>query len=78
MKQKKGFSHTISDSQTINFVNGFDFVLTSAQKKVIREIKDDMLKASPMLRLLQGDVGSGKTLVAVFGCYAAYINKKQS
>jgi ATP-dependent DNA helicase RecG len=41
------------------------FPLTGAQKRSIREIEDDLTQASPMLRLLQGDVGSGKTVVAL-------------
>jgi ATP-dependent DNA helicase RecG len=41
------------------------YQLTDAQRRVIREIRGDMAQATPMLRLLQGDVGSGKTLVAV-------------
>ena len=38
---------------------------TSAQKRVLKEIVDDMCSARPMNRLLQGDVGSGKTIVAI-------------
>ena len=41
------------------------YQLTDAQRRVIREIRGDMAQTTPMLRLLQGDVGSGKTLVAV-------------
>ena len=41
------------------------YQLTEAQRRVIREIRGDLIQAVPMLRLLQGDVGSGKTLVAV-------------
>ena len=41
------------------------YQLTDAQRRVIREIRGDMAQMTPMLRLLQGDVGSGKTLVAV-------------
>jgi len=41
------------------------YQLTDAQRRVIREIRGDMAQTVPMLRLLQGDVGSGKTLVAV-------------
>ena len=41
------------------------YQLTDAQRRVIREIRGDLIQAVPMLRLLQGDVGSGKTLVAV-------------
>ncbi|OYQ24683.1 ATP-dependent DNA helicase RecG [Sandarakinorhabdus cyanobacteriorum] len=45
--------------------------LTGAQTRVIGEILGDMAQAEPMLRLVQGDVGSGKTLVALFACLAA-------
>lgn len=44
------------------------FTLTDAQQRVLSEIKNDLLKTTPMLRLVQGDVGSGKTIVA---CFAA-------
>ncbi len=44
------------------------YQLTDAQRRVIREIRGDLVQAVPMLRLLQGDVGSGKTLVAVRRC----------
>tara|TARA_B100000686_G_C16795882_1_gene982300 strand:+ start:2115 stop:4190 length:2076 start_codon:yes stop_codon:yes gene_type:complete len=42
------------------------FTLTSDQNKVLKEIYDDLNKSTPMFRLLQGDVGSGKTVVALF------------
>jgi len=47
------------------FVESLPFVLTDAQKRVIREIEGDMANAEPMNRLIQGDVGSGKTICAV-------------
>ncbi|MCK5083246.1 MAG: DEAD/DEAH box helicase, partial [Candidatus Omnitrophica bacterium] len=75
---KKGIAHKISDSLALRFVNAFPFELTGAQRQVIREIRADMEGGSPMLRLLQGDVGSGKTLVALFGCGMAFENGYQS
>ncbi len=47
------------------------FELTGAQKRCISEIEGDLAQASPMLRLLQGDVGSGKTLVALIALLSA-------
>ncbi len=47
------------------------YELTSAQRRVIEEIRGDMSQSAPMLRLLQGDVGSGKTLVALMAMLAA-------
>lgn len=76
--QQKGIVHKISDRDALRFIDAFPFKLTSAQKRVIREIREDMEKPTPMLRLLQGDVGSGKTIVVLFGCYAAFLNGFQS
>jgi len=55
----------------------FPFLLTEDQDKVINEIVADMSKAEPMNRLLQGDVGSGKTVVALYAALLAVANKKQ-
>lgn len=47
------------------FINNLNFTLTNAQKRVIEEIRKDLTKDKPMHRLLQGDVGSGKTIIAL-------------
>ena len=54
------------------------FDLTGAQKRVIKEIRADLTSGHQMNRLLQGDVGSGKTMVAVLTCLIAYGNGFQS
>jgi len=54
------------------------FELTEGQKQVLREIRRDMRRPAPMSRLLQGDVGSGKTLVAVFCAVMAADNGWQT
>lgn len=53
------------------------FALTNAQKRVVREIYNDMRSGRQMNRLLQGDVGSGKTLVALFSLLLAIDNQAQ-
>lgn len=54
------------------------FEMTHGQKSAVEDIVGDMCKTSPMNRLLQGDVGSGKTVVAAAACYFAYKNGFQS
>lgn len=55
----------------------FPFLLTADQDKAIEEIVSDLGKEIPMNRLLQGDVGSGKTVVALYAALVAVANKKQ-
>ncbi|MCB9771293.1 MAG: ATP-dependent DNA helicase RecG [Candidatus Omnitrophica bacterium] len=73
-----GTQHVVDEKFRAKFKSCFPFSFTNAQKRVMEEIVGDMRKASPMLRLLQGDVGCGKTVVALMGCLAAIENKKQS
>ncbi|KKL15818.1 hypothetical protein LCGC14_2501790, partial [marine sediment metagenome] len=66
-----------------DYLNGFykdrlPFQLTNAQKRVIREIRIDLGSGKPMNRLLQGDVGSGKTVVALYAALAAIAHRKQA
>lgn len=60
------------------FIDQLPFKLTSAQERSCREIFEDLSKPYPMQRLLQGDVGSGKTLVAALACLRAIENHKQA
>lgn len=59
-------------------LNSLPFELTNAQKKVLQEIFTDMEKSAPMNRLLQGDVGSGKTIVALLAMLTAVENGCQA
>jgi ATP-dependent DNA helicase RecG len=53
------------------FISGLPFTLTGAQARVVAEILDDLAEPHPMMRLVQGDVGSGKTVVAAIACLRA-------
>src|SRR5207237_5256590 len=57
--------------------NRFPFELTEAQQHAVLEIVHDLQKTDPMSRLLQGDVGSGKTVVALYAMLTAVANKLQ-
>jgi len=70
-RSTKGISHNASGFLTTAFHEQLPYTLTGAQKRVIDEILTDLKKGLPMHRLLQGDVGSGKTVVAVTALLSA-------
>ena len=75
----KGHAFTIVGDNFNNFFqNHLPFELTNAQKKVLKEIRNDMGTNAQMNRLLQGDVGSGKTIVALMAMLIALDNGFQS
>jgi len=74
----KGFTYQIKKNLLTPFKQNMGFEFTPSQKKAINDIFADMLKPYPMSRLLQGDVGSGKTVVALSACLLAAENNKQS
>ncbi len=69
--EQQGVQHTIDRSLVDAFHAALPFSLTGDQRKTIDEILADMRQAAPMHRLLQGDVGSGKTVVALSALLAA-------
>ncbi|MBI4059817.1 MAG: ATP-dependent DNA helicase RecG [Elusimicrobia bacterium] len=74
---RKRFSYEIKRALLTPFRQRAGFEFTRAQKRVINEIFDDMRKPYPMTRLLQGDVGSGKTVVALSALLLAVENGGQ-
>jgi len=77
VKQGKGIFFVNNGAYRKKFETGLSFELTNAQRKVIREIEEDMGSWSPMNRLLQGDVGSGKTVCAIASSCIAIDNGYQ-
>jgi ATP-dependent DNA helicase RecG len=78
IKEAKGAIIEITDRVRERIASILPFTLTSAQERVVARIFDDMQSDAPMNRLLQGDVGSGKTIVAVQAMLAAMENGYQS
>lgn len=82
--QIKGFAKNkktnivFNDFNTDDIINVFNFILTKAQMKVINEIKNDLQKEYSMNRLIQGDVGSGKTAIAMTAIFVAVKNGYQA
>lgn len=75
LQNKKAYQIDLSDIHTENFIAKFPFPLTTAQNKAVDHILTDLEKEIPMSRLLEGDVGSGKTAVAAVAVYATVMNR---
>lgn len=74
--KEKGISFK-EKKEVDEFINNLPFDLTNAQKTVFNEIKENMKNTNVMNRLIQGDVGSGKTIVAFLALYLAVLNGYQ-
>ena len=72
-----GFAFSKDNELQIDFENQFGYALTADQQRSVDEIKLDMEKPQPMDRLLCGDVGFGKTEVALRGAFKAILDHKQ-
>lgn len=66
------------DKNIAPFIDGLEYKLTKAQAKVLDEIFSDMSKPTQMNRLVQGDVGSGKTIIAIAAMYNCVLNGYQA
>ncbi len=78
VKRESAFSITLKNSGIKHFFENLPFEFTNAQKRAVKEILADLEKDAPMARLLQGDVGSGKTAVAAAAIYLCVKNGFQA
>ena len=69
IKKNKKINKILDFKKQNNIISKLDFTLTDDQKKVLKEINTDLSSSSKMFRLLQGDVGSGKTIVSLMSAY---------
>ena len=76
-RETRGIAHTVVGELVTRFHEQLPFPLTGAQQRVIAEIGVDLERDHPMHRLLQGDVGSGKTVVAITALLAAVQGGRQ-
>jgi len=72
--KENGISKTINHEDLEKIINKLPFKLTEDQNKVLNEILDDLDSPYRMNRLLQGDVGSGKTIIAILAMYACFLS----
>ncbi|MBM7659400.1 ATP-dependent DNA helicase RecG [Bacillus mesophilus] len=72
-----GHPHQYQEDRLQEFIDNLPFALTNAQQRVVEEIATDLKSPYRMNRLLQGDVGSGKTVVAAIALYSSYLSGYQ-
>jgi ATP-dependent DNA helicase RecG len=77
-RERRGVRLEPGGGLTDRFISGLPFRLTNDQRDACRQVSEDMAAERPMQRLLQGDVGSGKTVVAVFTLLRAVENGRQA
>ena len=74
--QSTHLSHpfTVDQEKVLQFISSLPFALTPSQNHAVKDILSDLSETHPMNRLLEGDVGSGKTVVAAIAAYVAHLN----
>jgi len=76
-KNKIGLKRSVDKKLVLDFINTLPFKLTEDQSKCVDKIFDDLMSENRMNRLVQGDVGSGKTIVAIIALYINYLSGYQ-
>lgn len=74
-REQRAYTVDADENRTEQFIRSFPFEATTGQKKAIADILADFLESYPMARLLEGDVGSGKTAVAAATAYAVVTSR---
>ncbi len=72
LKNEKGVAVQNKDTMNLKLIESLPFALTGAQRKAFEEVKKDMQSGKPMNRLVQGDVGAGKTMVSFMAALYAF------
>lgn len=78
LKNEVAYKLIVNQKETDSFMGSLPFTLTSSQASATEEILSDLTKGFPMNRILEGDVGSGKTVVAALASFVAFSNGYQS
>lgn len=77
-ESKVGYIRNIDPEKINSFIKSLPFELTEDQDKAVLDIFNDMTSSKRMNRMLQGDVGSGKTIVSIIAAYINYLSKYQT
>ncbi len=78
VREERGFAYRLTPELDRRIRRRFPFAFTAAQDRVVKDLLADFAAPHPMNRLLQGDVGSGKTAVALYAMLVAVANRRQA